>query len=577
MRKVYLPLCLSVFACINAQQFKEVMPPAFKNFFFGRVAIADFNNDGYKDLFFTGTVDENNNNLPDYSFNTFYKNTNGTFSPLQSFRENSAYLGDAKFIDFDNDGLLDLIATGLSSDEHRTLRWKNTGDAFVLDNISDGRIRGNIESFDLNHDGLLDYAVNGFQYKDIGGVNYKTDLYINSKSGFSDANNETIPLGSLNGKLRIFDINNDGLHDAVIFGTTASGTSEKTFTVYKNDNGVFNTHQQLEGLVNGDLAYADFNADGYLDMIACGKDKNNNYHLIYYKNDSAGKFLKKEISTEYLDNSSLDVGDINDDGYYDFIVIGSGSSASNTTKVFVYNSSSDTFEYTDYGIPQLGGNGGIKLFDFNNDNKLDILMYGANNKETDKPHKTKLLENTQDITNNAPNPPANLSSSLSDNKILFEWNGANDDKTPSKALQYEFIVGSAPGKSDIAKYTVTTPHWFLQKENLPNTIYWRVKSIDASKVLSNDSEEKVVSNLSVNNITKESGAVLYPNPVKDVLNIRTEAKVKSYRITNTSGQVVLSKTTDEKSINLSGLSKGLYIVEITFEDAKPLSAKIIIN
>ena len=258
-------------------------------------------------------------------------------------------------------------------------------------------------------------------------------------------------------------------------------------------------------------------------------------------------------------------------------MIGSGSSASNTTKVFVYNSSSDTFEYTDYGIPQLGGNGGINLFDFNNDNKLDILMYGANNKETDKPHKTKLLENTQDITNNAPNPPANLSSSLSDNKILFEWNGANDDKTPSKALQYEFIVGSAPGKSDIAKYTVTTPHWFLQKENLPNTIYWRVKSIDASKVLSNDSEEQVVSNLSVNNITKESGAVLYPNPVKDVLNIRTEAKVKSYRIINTSGQVVLSKTTDEKAINLSGLSKGLYIIEIAFEDAKTLSAKIIIN
>ena len=580
MKKICIPLTIAALAFANAQQkFEEVTPTSFKDFYYGKASIGDVNNDGFKDVFFTGTVDEDGDNYPDVTKNELYKNDNGTFVPLQLFPENAVHFSDNKFIDFDNDGLLDLVTTGLSYNDvvnYRTYRWKNTGTKFELQDNLDGRTFGNIEVFDLNHDGLLDYAVNGLRFIENVGFEYKTDVYLNSKTGFLDKRKDIIPEGRQYGKLRVFDIDNDGYLDAVLFGLNEN--TEEKFTIYKNNKGTFEISQELDGFQNGDLNYADFDSDGDLDFVISSLDKEGKYHLIYFKNNGGIFTPHQEINSDHLNDSSIDIGDINGDGYYDFIAIGSGkNSANNVTSVFIYNPTTDNFEEQYFDIDPVGGNGGINLFDFNNDNNLDVLLYGFDWKISGYPYVTKLFKNVQSITNKAPEPPTYLSATVSADKVTFEWSSGNDDKTPSKALQYEFIVGSAPGKSDIAKYTVTTPHWFLQKENLPNTIYWRVKSIDASKVLSNDSEEQVVSNLSVNNITKESGAVLYPNPVKDVLNIRTEAKVKSYRITNTSGQVVLSKTTDEKSINLSGLSKGLYIVDITFENAKPLSAKIIVN
>ena len=54
--------------------------------------------------------------------------------------------------------------------------------------------------------------------------------------------------------------------------------------------------------------------------------------------------------------------------------------------------------------------------------------------------------------------------------------------------------------------------------------------------------------------------VLYPNPVRDILNIETELEIQSIEIYNIQGQKVLSS--NQKQINVSDLAVGMYMVRI---------------
>jgi hypothetical protein len=53
---------------------------------------------------------------------------------------------------------------------------------------------------------------------------------------------------------------------------------------------------------------------------------------------------------------------------------------------------------------------------------------------------------------------------------------------------------------------------------------------------------------------------LYPNPVKDILNIETETEIKSVEIYNLQGQKI--KTAVSKQVNVSELSAGIYMVRM---------------
>lgn len=68
---------------------------------------------------------------------------------------------------------------------------------------------------------------------------------------------------------------------------------------------------------------------------------------------------------------------------------------------------------------------------------------------------------------------------------------------------------------------------------------------------------------------------LYPNPVNDVLNIETALELQTIEIYNLHGQKVLSS--NQKQINVSDLSAGMYMVRIQDVENNTATKKIIIK
>lgn len=69
--------------------------------------------------------------------------------------------------------------------------------------------------------------------------------------------------------------------------------------------------------------------------------------------------------------------------------------------------------------------------------------------------------------------------------------------------------------------------------------------------------------LSTNDFTK-SIISLYPNPVKDILNITLSenTSIENYEIYDLLGKKVMSKNTTQNTVNISGLSKGIYLLKV---------------
>ncbi len=577
MKKTYFAIGLLSTIVINAQQFEEVMETPFKNFFYSSSAIGDVNNDGFNDVFLTGAIDSNDDTNVDTTFNEFYQNNNGEFTIKQSFDTNAVHLSDSKFIDFDNDGLIDLVTTGLSYNNitnYRQYRFKNTGTGFEFYESIDGKIYGGFEVFDINHDGKQDYALNGTRYEqEIQDFTHYIGLYENNGNGFTE--NKTWLPGTQNGDFKLIDINNDNELDVLIFGFNED--LDPIFHVYKNNNGNFELSQELPVISNGKMAYADFNNDGFLDLVVTGQDENYDGYLAFYINDGTGNFTENKIEGETISDSNVQVGDLNNDGYYDFVVNGNDENYDGQTKIFIYQPSENNFvKAENTNLYNFGSGGSIQLFDFNNDNHLDVLINGFDWADPDYMPYTKLYKNLSTQTNQKPNAPTELNAVVENDKIVFNWNGASDDKTPEKVLQYELSVGSQSGKADIAKYIVTTKNWYLKKETLPSDIFWSVKAIDASKVYSESSVEKVVSTLSVSE-NQSAKISVYPNPVKDILNIRNSEKTTSVKVYNIAGQLQSAKLISGKYVDFSMLSKGIYIVEITMQNGKKVTEKIVKN
>ncbi|MDC0358473.1 FG-GAP-like repeat-containing protein [Oligoflexia bacterium] len=215
-------------------------------------------------------------------------------------------------------------------------------------------------SEDLNKDGVLDIMT-------ADRTNGTISVFMGNGDGTFQGK---VTYGAVTGArgLAVGDVNGDGIADAV----TGSETAAQFAVNLGNGDGTFQAAQtySTDENNNGNLALADFDRDGDLDIVLAQSIVGNDQLALFSNNGSGG----------FSDNGQLDggsfladvaVGDLNHDGITDIVAV-SSATGSMGVNVLIGNEDGSFQSYVNYSAgttPQR-----LDLFDIDGDGELDLIF-----------------------------------------------------------------------------------------------------------------------------------------------------------------------------------------------------------
>jgi Ca2+-binding RTX toxin-like protein len=329
------------------------------------VAWGDYDKDGDLDILLTGKDGSNN------PVAKVYRNDSGTFTDIGASLT-GVYGGSAAWGDYDNDGDLDILLTGMEVCKvyrNDSGTFTDAGANLINSYLGTGSLAIDAAWGDYDSDGDLDIVITAKMTGAIFGN--MTRLYRNDSGTFTSINASLTPVSR--GSAAWGDYDNDGDLDILLTGQENS--LQVVTKVYRNDSGTFtNIGASLTGVYGGSAAWGDYDNDGDLDILLTG-GSGSGYVAKIYRNDS-GTFTDISASLTGVYGGSAAWGDYDKDGDLDILLTGEDGSYNPVAKV--YRNDSGTF--TDIGASLTGvSNGSVAWGDCDNDGDLDILLTGEDN------------------------------------------------------------------------------------------------------------------------------------------------------------------------------------------------------
>jgi len=288
----------------------------------------DYNNDNYIDILLSGLSLVTS---PSIKYANIYRNnTDETFLEQADILYYKTSSGTLKWGDFNNDGYQDIFQSGSTFSGRKTKLQKNAknGD-FYFENIEIADVmNGNVDWGDYNNDGLLDFIYTGIA----SGTGRQTKVYKNNGDNTFSPQDQIILDNVTEGDSKWGDYNNDGYLDLIL-----QGRDEDLLTsIYKNNQDGSFTKLVGINLIDvywGEVAWGDYNNDGLLDILLSGWEHVNGLGVTQTK---IYQNLGNDLFEEELDNSLIKVGysnstwgDYDNDNDLDILLTG----FSNTTEI----------------------------------------------------------------------------------------------------------------------------------------------------------------------------------------------------------------------------------------------------
>jgi hypothetical protein len=302
--------------------------------YFCTTEVGDIDGDGDLDLFTSGS------DFGSPSLGVMQRNNGaGSFTEIlpMSLYFDGVILGESKLFDIDNDSDLDLIYFGkINQFEYASKVFLNDGTGEFQESNQNlpNFNRGTLEVGDCDSDGDLDVLFSGASYEGVAGNN--TYLFINDEGWLTQSSQSFS--GYSDGSGKFIDYDKDGDLDIVVNGRANGAVSWGSIFYKNNSTGGYTDvgNKGLDKLSDNVMEIADFNIDGYDDIILCGMDSIDQGSCYIYLNDTMGSFVKQaQYIVEPLRHGAMKVGRLDDDCTPDIVYAGETYSFEKKTYVFL--------------------------------------------------------------------------------------------------------------------------------------------------------------------------------------------------------------------------------------------------
>jgi hypothetical protein len=430
-RRIFLLLCFSIFVKVQGQQFTDITNRSgidhyfevYEGMFGGGIAVLDYNNDGFEDLYITGGMQEDQllENLQNGTFKNVLK-TARLESVLRFVTQGVAAA------DFNRDGWMDLFVTTITtkSQKRKIPRAQN----LIFINQGDGTFKNNSKSFgiqriesfstgisvgDFNLDGYPDLYVGNYFTDYDGGLKEISDATIvnagKTAKGYLYENKGGKRFKEVSEKYNIdhrgfsfggifTDFDNDNDLDLIVnndFGYKAKPNYLLENLYPKKEFQYVGENYEMDLRINAmGGATADINADGFLDYFI----SNIRYNRFMIQDPEKNIFVDQAeaLGTQLFTISwGANFNDFDHDGDIDLFV-SNGDLNPNCVPMynFFFENVNGQFkeESTKFGLKDYGVGRGSAIFDLENDGDMDLIVVSQKPiREYGPPSITRLYRN----------------------------------------------------------------------------------------------------------------------------------------------------------------------------------------